>query len=80
MEATAPPFSFQDQGELPVELCKSKVPLRTIRAKLQILERCLKCFLAHVKTDPDQPLAKRKKGSSAFAKVMAYTLQAIGGT
>ena len=59
-----------------VELWKAKVPLKKIRAQLNMPERTLRRFLAHSKANPGQPIAERKvvPGSGRYSKVPASLL------
>jgi hypothetical protein len=54
------PFSEADKRAA-IELWKTKVPLKNIRAQLQMSERSLRKILAYAKHHPEDPIPKKSK-------------------
>ena len=62
-----------EQKYAAVELCKAKVPLKTIRRQLQMGRSTLQKILNHAKQHPESPIVPRKSGTGKKAKITQET-------
>jgi hypothetical protein len=70
------PFSEADKRAA-IELWKAKVPLKNIRAQLQMSERGLRKILAYAKHYQEDPIPKKSKNAGRPTKISLGTIREI---
>jgi hypothetical protein len=70
------PFSEADKRAA-IELWKAKVPLKNIRAQLQMSERGLRKILAYAKNHPEEPIPKKSKNAGRPTKISLGAIREI---
>ncbi len=70
------PFSEADRRAA-IELWKAKVPLKNIRAQLQMIERGLRKIIAYAKHHPEDPIPKKIKNAGGPTKISLGAIREI---